>query len=166
VLIFAAEFSARKNQKFLINVMKKLPENIFLILPGDGIFLEKCKKYAEKSGLKNKIIFPGYVENPANFYKASDLAVSSSRSEGLPFNIMEAMYMNLPIVASSVKGHIDLLQDLKSAELYPYNNEEKCIEAIKFFMNNNKKNKSREIAEKYSLNTVLPEVMNLYLEGI
>ena len=168
VLIFAAEFSARKNQKFLINLMKKLPENIFLILPGDGALLEKNKKYAEKLGLKNKIIFPGFINNIANWYNAADLAVSSSRSEGLPFNIIEALYMNLPVVASAVKGHIDLLKNLETARLYPYNDEEKCIEYIKFFMNERKNMliQNKKIAEKYSLDFVLPELMNLYLEGI
>ena len=168
VLIFAAEFSIRKNQKFLINLMNKLPENVFLILPGEGKLLEKSKKYAEKVGLKNKIIFPGFVQNMANWYKAADLAISPSRSEGLPFNIIEAMYMNLPIVASAVKGHIDLLKDSATAKLYPYNDAEKCLECIKFFMNKNKNMviNNKEIVEKYSLNLVLPQLMNLYLEGI
>lgn len=168
VLIFAAEFSVRKNQKFLIKAMKKLPENLFLILPGDGILLEKCKSYAEKLGLKDRIIFPGFISNIAVWYKAADIAVSSSRSEGLPFNIIEAMYMNLPIVASEVKGHIDLLKDLTSAKLYPYNDEEKFAASVKFFLKK-KENlivKSRERAEKYMLSFILPEIMKLYLEVI
>jgi len=164
LLIFAAEFSARKNQKFLISVMKKLPENLFLILPGDGVLLEKCKKYAAKSGLKNRIIFPGFIENIANFYNAADIAVSSSRSEGLPFNILEAMYMNLPIVASAVKGHIDLLKDLTAARLYPYNDEEKFAEHIKFFMSRKIAVSNKELTKKYALEAILPEIMNLYLE--
>ncbi|MBR1485847.1 MAG: glycosyltransferase, partial [Synergistaceae bacterium] len=126
VLIFAAEFSARKNQKFLINVMKKLPENIYLVLPGTGILLDECKNQAEKLGLKDRIIFPGFSENVGSFYNFADIAVSSSRSEGLPFNILEAMYMNLPVVASAVKGHTDLLENLEGAKLFPFNDEEKC----------------------------------------
>ena len=167
VLIFAAEFSARKNQKFLISVMKKLPENIFLILPGTGILLDECKNLAEKSNLTDRIIFPGFSENVENFYNAADIAVSSSRSEGLPFNILEAVYMNLPVVASSVKGHTDLLENLDGAKLFPFNDEEKCAESIKFFaekiMEKNLIVKNREAAEKYSLSSVLPEVMNLFL---
>ena len=168
VLIFAAEFSARKNQKFLINVMKKLPENIFLILPGTGILLNECKILTEKLNLSDRIIFPGFSENVGSFYNFADIAVSSSRSEGLPFNILEAMYMNLPVVASAVKGHTDLLEDLDGAKLFPFNDEEKCAECIKFFADKiTKKNlivKNREFTEKYSLSSVLPEVMNLFLD--
>ena len=170
VLIFAAEFSARKNQKFLINVMKKLPENIFLILPGSGILLDECKILSQKLGLKDRIIFPGFSENVGSFYNASDIAVSSSRSEGLPFNILEAMYMNLPVVANAVKGHTDLLENLDGAKLFPFNDEEKCAECIKFFADKiTKRNlivKNCEAAEKYSLSSVLPEVMNLFLGAI
>jgi glycosyltransferase involved in cell wall biosynthesis len=38
-----------------------------------------------------------------------DAAVSASRYEGLPFNLMEAMACGLPILASDIKGHRDLL---------------------------------------------------------
>lgn len=49
--------------------------------------------------------------------------VSASRSEGLPFNIMEAMYAGLPVAASAVKGHTDLIASGQTGLLYPYGDE-------------------------------------------
>ena len=43
--------------------------------------------------------------------KISNLAVSSSNQEGLPVNIMEAMYVGLPIVASDCRGNRDLIKN-------------------------------------------------------
>ena len=58
-LIFAAEFSARKSQRVLIDAMKELPENVFLFLPGDGELLEENRSYALRCGLSGRVIFPG-----------------------------------------------------------------------------------------------------------
>ena len=47
---------------------------------------------------------------------------------------MEAMYSGLPVVASGVKGHTDLLQRSGAGFLYPYGDEELCAEAIQMLM--------------------------------
>lgn len=120
VLVYAAEFSARKSQSVLIRALPLLPANVVLLLPGKGALLGECKKLAEKLGVAERVRFPGYVTNMAAWYGISDVAVTSSRSEGLPFNVMESMYMGLPVVASAVKGHEDLIRDGENGLLYPY----------------------------------------------
>ena len=57
--------------------------------------------------------------------------MTASRSEGLPFNVMEAMYCNLPVIASSVKGHTDLIEDGVTGLLYPYGDAAACAERIR-----------------------------------
>ena len=49
VLIYAAEFSGRKNQKMLISAMPELP-NAVLLLPGRGALLEDCRTLAQQKG--------------------------------------------------------------------------------------------------------------------
>ena len=106
-LVYAAEFSRRKNQMFLIDALPALPERARYLLLGAGAELAACKARAEALGVGNRVLFPGYVDT-APYLAAADLCVSSSRSEGLPFNLMEAMSAGLPIVATAVKGHVDL----------------------------------------------------------
>lgn len=130
VLLYAAEFSGRKSQEVLIRAMKKLPEHIVLILAGDGALLDSCRALADELGLSDRISFPGHIQNIGAWYPLADAAVSASRSEGLPFNIMEAMYTGLPVVASSVKGHNDLIEDGETGLLYPYGDSAACAEQL------------------------------------
>lgn len=131
VLFFAAEFSSRKNQAMLIRAMQHLPEHIVLVLAGLGDLFEECKTLAKRLNVEQRVVFPGYVSDVASWYAASDAAVSSSRSEGLPFNIMEAMYCGLPVAASAVKGHTDLIEDGKTGLLFEYDNDDLFASQIK-----------------------------------
>lgn len=120
LFVYAAEFSKRKNQEELLRAFsraaKKQPR-IRLLLAGNGSCLEECKALAEELRLGDRVRFPGYVEEMGRLYRLCDAAVSSSRMEGLPFNIMEAMACGLPVIASRIKGHTDLLGE-DSPRLY------------------------------------------------
>jgi len=97
----------------------------------------------------------------------ADAAVSASRSEGLPFNIMEAMYAGLPVVASCVKGHEDLITDGENGLLYPYGDAAACAQAISRLLEEpdlkaRLRRAAAEQAKDYSLENVLPIVMDAY----
>lgn len=130
VLIYAAEFSSRKNQKMLISAMPELP-NAVLLLPGRGALLEDCRTLAQQKGVADRVRFPGFTSNIEQYYRAADLCVSSSRSEGLPFNVMEAMACGLPAVLSDVNGHEDLVRSGENGLLFPYDDQNAFIRAVK-----------------------------------
>lgn len=167
-LLYAAEFSPRKNQAFLIRSLVKLPDHVHLLLPGQGALLEDCKKLAYDLGLSQRVHFPGQVGNIAPWYAMADAAVSSSRSEGLPFNIMEAMYAGLPIVASNVKGHTDLLTDGQTGLLYSLGSPDGFVDAVLHLLADpDQAQRMGQAAHQavlpYSLPQVLPQVMEAYL---
>lgn len=167
VLIFAAEFSERKSQSTLLHALSRLPKNVVLLLPGDGDLRESCRAEAERLGLSGRVIMPGFIEDIATWYRAADAAVTSSRSEGLPFNVLEAMYMGLPIAASAVKGNMDLIRDGETGLLFPYGDAEACAACIMRLLSDAALR--RELGEgakkevpRYALDTVFPEVMGRY----
>lgn len=123
VLLFAAEFSKRKNHEFLLRALSELPENVCLLLPGSGALLDASKRLAEQLSIDRRVLFPGYVKDIAPFYRAADLCVSSSRIEGLPFNVIEGMRCGLVPVVTRIKGHADLVLDGTSGFLYPFGDE-------------------------------------------
>lgn len=134
VLVYAAEFSGRKNQAALIRALSKLPEDVWLLLAGRGQMLDSCKSLAQQLGVAERVVFAGFVSDIERCYCASDVCVSTSRSEGLPFNLMEAMHCALPVIATKVKGHEDLVQDGKSGFLVPFGDEDRLCLAVQQLM--------------------------------
>ena len=168
VLIYPAEFSKRKSQRVAIEALEKLPESVFLLLPGDGALLEECRELVKSMGLEGRVVFPGQIGDMAPWYDAADAAVTASRSEGLPFNVMEAMYRGLPVVASEVKGHVDLIKDGVTGLLYPYGDAGACAGAILRLMTSatarqELSRNAKASAEQYSLQSVLPQVTEYYM---
>lgn len=160
VLMYAAEFSKRKSQETLIQAMTYLPENVELILAGEGDMRKACEELAETLGVKDRVHFPGYVTNVSAWYRSVDAVVSSSRSEGLPFNIMEAMYLGKPVIASAVKGHEDLVD---SGDLFPYGDPAACAKAVLRVLEGGAQNETNcAVEDKYGIDRVLPVVMAEY----
>ncbi|MBQ7736453.1 MAG: glycosyltransferase [Oscillospiraceae bacterium] len=170
VLLCAAEFSPRKNQSELIRAAARLPEDTILLLPGDGALLEECRALAAASGAADRIRFPGRLEDLTAYYHAADVYVSASRSEGLPFSVMEAMGCALPCLLSRVKGHEDLLGHGRAGLLFPPGDgaalpagAEKLREdpVLRRAMGE----AGREAVERYSLDKVLPAVLPWFEHG-
>ena len=167
VLMYAAEFSKRKNQETIIRALTKLPDHVILILAGDGIMKKDCEILVEKLGLCNRVLFPGYIKDIPNWYCISDVVISASRSEGLPFNIMEALYLRKPIVASNVKGHTDLSAVSQLITLFRYGDSSACFDAILKLLESENTEFTKDDSyppkmDRYSLTHVLPIVMREY----
>ena len=167
VLIYAAEFSVRKSQNIIIRAMKRLPNKVWLVLAGEGILREDCQQLVRTLGLEERVLFPGQVRDIPAWYAMADAAVSASRSEGLPFNIMEAMYAGLPVAASDVKGHTDLIEDEVTGLLYPYGDARACAEQIQRLIESERLRQelvqnAKADVERYGLDRVLPVVWEQY----
>lgn len=163
-LVCAAEFSKRKNQALLLQTLTRLPENYYLLLPGDGALLQECKAEAETLGISSRSRFPGRLSDVCGALAAADICVSASRSEGLPFAVMEAMHTALPCVLTRVKGHEDLLEGSGAGCLVPFGDAAAFAEAVQTLgrdaaLRARMGAAANESTEKYALDRVLPEVL-------
>ena len=111
VCLCVAEFSQRKNQRLLIEALPNLSERVILALPGKGSEQQACLNLARELGVEGRVSMPGHLDAAglALWRAASDVCVSASRYEGLPFHVVEAFACGLPAVLSYVKGHVDLV---------------------------------------------------------
>lgn len=133
VMIYPAELSKRKRQIWLIETLKELLEknnDIHLLLPGKDSLNGKCQKLVIKLNLTKQVHFLGYRNDIPKLLKISNIAISSAKQEGLPVNVMEALYVGLPIVGSDCRGNRDLIENGKNGFLIDINDKEKFASTI------------------------------------
>ena len=150
--------------------MTLLTQRVTLALPGQGALLDECRSLARQLGVADRVLFPGYCAAMAPWYAMADCAVSSSRSEGLPFNIMEAMHASLPVVATAVQGHTDLVTPGKTGLLFPFGDAPAFARSIEQLLADPDRTAAMgqaafQAAAPYALDRVLPRVMELYLSA-
>ncbi len=121
VMSFVGELSRAKNQKMLIEALPKIREHIpnaVLWLVGEGSAREELAEAAEALSVSKFVYFAGRRDNPCDFIRASDIYISPSLKEGLPFNVIEALGCRKTVLASRIKGHRDLICDGESGFLF------------------------------------------------
>jgi len=98
---------------------------------------------------------------------ASDVFILTSRREGLPKAVMEAMAVGLPIVATDVRGNRDLVKSGENGYLVPLDDVEQTAIAIERLINSENLRrsmgeKSKELVKQYDLQCILKEMEKIY----
>jgi glycosyltransferase involved in cell wall biosynthesis len=110
IWISAGHLSEGKDPIFLIRGWKglfaKSSDNVLVFL-GNGPLSGKC---VEESGGCENIIIKGRVTNVAEYLQSADYFISSSKSEGLPNAVIEAMACGLPAVLSDIGPHREIYE--------------------------------------------------------
>lgn len=117
VFSYVAELNKNKNQILLINTVKELKkekENVKLLLVGDGPLHDYYNEVIQKENLQDNVKLLGKRKDINEILSITDIYLASSLREGLPVNIMEAMYKGLPIIATDNRGHRELIKDNKN----------------------------------------------------
>lgn len=102
VIFYGRIDDEHKNLKLLIDAYNgsKLPEeNVKLLILGDGEDYEKIVNYTKELNLEPHIIFKGFVPNPYPYVKEALFMLLSSRFEGFPMVIPEALSLDVPVVS-------------------------------------------------------------------
>lgn len=81
-----------------------------LVCVGDGSMQESFKELASSLGVLEQCVFPGMVDNVEEYLASFDIYSITSKDEGLPLSVMEAMSTQLPVVATDV-GSVAMLVD-------------------------------------------------------
>lgn len=122
VIVAVGRLTHQKNFSVLIDAFSDLLESMpaRLIIFGEGDEREMLEAKIEKLGLGDVIDLPGFVANPHANFKAADLFVMSSRYEGLPTVLIEALYCGATIVSTDCpSGPREILEDGALGTLVP-----------------------------------------------
>lgn len=129
-------------------VESKIKEKLFII--GEGRHRKELENLVKKLKIEEKVLFMGYQSNPFPWIKNSNLFVHSSKFEGLPTVLIEAMILERPIIATDCPtGPKEILENGKSGILVSIGNKKELAEKIeKILLNQNFKNEIVENSKK------------------
>ncbi len=107
IILSIGRFEEQKNMELLIQSFAKFQsfaklssKNCHLIILGDGALKGDCEKLVHTLGIEDYVSMPGFVPNVSDYLKAADLYMMTSRYEGLPAVILEALASNCPILST------------------------------------------------------------------
>ena len=170
VMLYTAEISNRKRQMWLIETIKdvlKDNKKIHLLLAGRDSLNGKCQQLVKDLNLESQIHFLGFRKDIPQLLYSVDCVLSTARQEGLPVNIMEAMYVGLPILATDCRGNRDLVFNHKNGYLIDKDDNNSFSECVKKLYNNkDKENKfgseSKKIIQDYLLDKIMLDMKKIY----
>jgi len=146
IILNVGRFTRHKDHKTLIYSFKKVVDknpNIELHLAGDGPLILSIKAMVEKLQLNNKVIFYGNIPSAeiSLIYNKADIFILSSKSEGSPIVVQEAMSMGLPIISTRIPAIEGILND-KNAILCKVDDPEDMAKKMEILINNRKMRKN------------------------
>jgi len=117
-IVTLSRFDYQKNMDMCFDIAKHFKDNnnIRFIWVGDGDDYHRLKQQSIDDKLN--IIFTGFTTTPYKYLLSSDIYLSSSRFEGLPYALIEAASAGLPIVATNVVGNNECVIDGCTGFLY------------------------------------------------
>lgn len=143
-----------------------------LVIVGDGPERGRLQDSAKALGIDPNVYFAGQMSDVRACYAGADVLALPSHSEGSPYVLLEAMAANLPVVATSVGGVPELVEDEESALLVPARDTRAMAGAIARVLIDGElarrlaANASRLVATRYSPETYVRSLVEIYREII
>lgn len=142
--------------------------NAKLIILGEGSLKESLQQQVKDMGIINNIIFKGFQQNPYPYIKQSDILVMSSRFEGLPTVLIEALRLGTDIVTVDCPGGIrEILNNGSLGIIVENDNPVSLCKGLKMAvenkrMKNNLKDEINEACNRFSFARVIPQFKKIF----
>ena len=170
VILCTGELNENKNQSTIIKAMPQILEkvpNAKLLLAGNGPYDDKLNKLIYDLKIEDNVELLGYRTDLEWYVHACDLVVTASFREGLPVNVLEAMYCKKAVIASKNRGHRELVEDGKTGYLVNADQvEDFADKIIEIFKNNDVRKLFQDEAfkkvQKYLDFNIKKELISLY----
>lgn len=141
VILTAGRLHAIKDQRLLVHAcaaLKARKLSFRCLIAGEGPERRHLERLIRDLGLQDQVHLLGHVpaENMADYYRRADLVVLTSRSEGIPLVLMEAMAHQQIVLAPSLTGIPELIVDGKTGFLYRPGSVESFVDRVEMIHNN------------------------------
>lgn len=173
LLLHSGRLAKEKNLKFLLRAFKEMLKQrgqMRLVLTGGGPEREELENYAAELGIKDKVIFTGYVdwEKLIDLYKVADLFIFASKTETQGIVLVEAMAAGTPVVAISEMGVLEIVKDGETGILAK-EDEEEFAKAVLELLEDRERlkvmgEKAKEYAYSMSAQNCSKELLEIYAQ--
>lgn len=145
--------------------------NAFFIVVGDGEMRRTLEDQASALGLGDRIRFLGYRQDLARIYADLDIVALSSLNEGLPVSLIEAMASGCVVLATSVGGVPNLIEEGHTGFLAPAGDPSAFADALdRILCDSGPWGKigmtARDfVLQRFHVDRLVKDIEQLYLEG-
>ena len=163
--------AAVKNYPILLRTVAAMRhENVRVVLVGDGPERDALEGLAASLGIAARTTFLGHREDVPQLIGAMDTFVLPSLSEGMSNTLLEAMAIGVPVVASSVGGNPEIIDDARVGALFESDNAAALLEKLgKFHSNAELRTRiglagRQRVLANFSIDAMISRYENLYEE--
>lgn len=136
IIASIGRLSAEKGHADLVEALalvKKAGRKFTMVFIGDGPERERLARQVAALGLEDAVYMPGYIREPQALLEEVDLMVLPSHTEGLPNAALEALLMEVPVLATRVGGTPEVIVDGETGRLVSPRSPEQLAGAIQEF---------------------------------
>ncbi|MBO2448259.1 glycosyltransferase [Actinomadura barringtoniae] len=126
----------QKGPEIFARALARLPDDVFGLWVGGGAMADELAKLTAKLGIEDRMRWLGHRDDVADVLPAFDVMAMSSRWEGLPCVLVEAIGAGIPLVATAVPSNQDLVQAGETGMLVPPADPEQLAGAIGHLLDN------------------------------
>jgi glycosyltransferase involved in cell wall biosynthesis len=172
---YVGRFVAIKDLDTLLGAFARVAQslpNARLALVGDGVLRAYLGNVVSSLGIVDRVRFVGWRLDLAAVYSAFDALVLSSRSEGTPVAVIEAMAAGVPVVATAVGGVADVLDDGRCGLLVPARDPDELARAMTRLVNDPDLRRElgstgqRSVAARFRSERLVDDIARLYEDGV
>jgi glycosyltransferase involved in cell wall biosynthesis len=171
-IVAANRYDYQKNAELILDIAsivreRTRPEEVKFILIGDGEKRGDIARLLKQRDLEKTVFQLGAVAAPRQIFCAAHVFLSTSRWEGMPLAVLEAMSEGMPIVASDVTGNRDIVKDGITGFLYPLDGPSVAADRILRLRDHRlwaefARNAYDEVAKKYSVEQMTSSMAGIY----
>ncbi len=170
VVLAAGRLVPEKDHATLLRAFAELRETheARLVILGDGPLRSELEDLSCALGISDAISFPGYDPNPFMYMSRCQVFVLSSRFEGLPGALIQAMACGAPVISTDCpSGPSEILEPPDSGALVPVGDTIRLAEEIKRLLDDPETRRKRgEAARVAAQRFSVDRIMNNYVEAL
>lgn len=175
VIVCVARLVAIKGHRYLVEALELLRQrdDAFVCrFVGDGVLRAELEDQVDRLGLQDYVEFLGDIPDAGAVMAAADIAVLPSLQDNLPFAVMEAQALGIPVVGTAVGGIVEMIEDGTNGFLVPPRDATRLFERLLVLLQDDNLRErqglqaSRTAATRWDAHGMLARTLQVYGDAL